>query len=47
VIVDDEKVKREENIWIITRGQGMGSRPLVSNETQLGIALHAGGGKVP
>jgi hypothetical protein len=43
----DEKVKREENVGVITPGHDVVSYPLVTPGTRRGMALHAGGGKVP
>jgi hypothetical protein len=34
VIVDDEKVKCEENIWVITQGHNVPSHPWVASKTQ-------------
>jgi hypothetical protein len=47
VIVDDEKVKREENVPIITRGRDVGSYAPVTMNTLPGVAPGAGGEKVP
>jgi hypothetical protein len=47
VIVNDEKVKREENIWMIARGYDVRPYPLMTHETQPEMELQAGGGKFP
>ena len=47
MIVDDEKVKRKENVWIITRGRNVGSYAPATAKALPGVAPDAGERKVP